>query len=89
MAVDIMELERKITKFGNSTGVVLPKEVLEHTKMQQGDNLKFTLQEDGSVVIKKAQKLDMESMGIDQEFLSSLNYIVNKYDTAIKNLSKR
>jgi putative addiction module antidote len=37
----------KLTKIGNSTGVVLPREVLARLRVAQGDTLYFTEAPDG------------------------------------------
>ncbi len=42
-----MVLELKIRKVGNSVGVVLPKEVLAHLKVVEGDTVTVTETQDG------------------------------------------
>lgn len=42
-----MTLELKIRKVGNSLGIVLPKEVLAHLKLEEGDALTLTEAQDG------------------------------------------
>jgi putative addiction module antidote len=37
-----MTLELKLRKVGNSVGLVLPKEVLAHLKVKEGDTLTLT-----------------------------------------------
>lgn len=86
----IKEIERKITKIGNSLGVTLPKEVLEHIKISQGDNVTFKLEGDGQVTIKKEEKIDMSGIKeIDQDFVDGLNNLFDNYDDALKNLADR
>ena len=40
-------LKLKVSKIGNSLGVVLPKEMLARLKVEQGDSLFFTEAPDG------------------------------------------
>lgn len=85
-----MELESKIIKIGNSSGVIIPQEVLKHTKSKQGDTFKFYLQEDGSVVLKKATALNGETFGdIDQDFSDGVADLFENYDNTLKNLADR
>ncbi len=44
-----MVLELKLRKVGNSVGVVLPKDVLNHLKVHEGDVVCITEAADGSV----------------------------------------
>lgn len=39
----VKEVERKVTKIGNSLGIALPHEVLEHLKIQPGLNVHILL----------------------------------------------
>jgi putative addiction module antidote len=42
-----MMLELKLRKVGNSVGIVLPKEVLAHLKVEAGDSVTLTEAQDG------------------------------------------
>ncbi len=42
-----MVIDLKIRKVGNSLGVILPKEVLTHLNVNEGDNLTLTESQDG------------------------------------------
>lgn len=81
----VKEVERKITKIGNSVGVTIPQEVLNHLKVKQGDDVKFILEKDGSVSIKKPVNMDF----LDQEFLEGLEDLFENYDDTLRNLSDR
>lgn len=86
----VMEMERKVTKVGNSLGITLPPEVLEHAKVKQGDELRFHLQNDGSVLIKKSTPLRVDILDeIDQDFLEGMKDLFNNYDNTLKNLAQR
>lgn len=78
----VMEVERKVTKVGNSLGVTLPQQVLNHLNVKQGDEIKFTLEDDGSVSVKKFTPMD-------QDFLEGLKYVFENYDDALRNLADR
>lgn len=42
-----MTVEIKIRKVGNSLGVVLPREVLAHLNVREGDTMTLTVAQDG------------------------------------------
>ncbi|WP_398296239.1 AbrB/MazE/SpoVT family DNA-binding domain-containing protein [Sporosarcina saromensis] len=51
----VSKVERKVTKIGNSLGITLPTEVLNYLQADQGDELTFKLENNGSVSIKKCK----------------------------------
>ncbi|OKL35280.1 AbrB/MazE/SpoVT family DNA-binding domain-containing protein [Domibacillus mangrovi] len=86
----VKEVERKVTKIGNSLGVTLPQEVLNHIGIKQGDEVSFQLEEGGKVSFKKNVNLNMDGLeGIDQDFLDGLKQVFNDYDNTLRNLADR
>ncbi|MFC4802617.1 AbrB/MazE/SpoVT family DNA-binding domain-containing protein [Neobacillus sp. GCM10023253] len=83
----VREVERKVTKIGNSLGVTLPQEVLEHLGIGQGDEVRFDIV-NGQVTIKKKQNLKLPK-GIDEEFLEQINDVINEYDQTFRNFVDR
>jgi len=78
----VIEVERKITKIGNSLGVTLPQEVLKHLKIKHGDEIKFNLEDNGNVSVRKFTP-------IDEDFLDGFKYAFENYDDALSNLADR
>lgn len=86
----VKEVERKVSKFGNSLGVTLPLEVLKHIGIAQGDQVIFNLEEDGTVSFKKDETLNLDGIeGVDQEFIDGLEHLFTNYDKALRNLADR
>lgn len=87
----VIEMERKVTKVGNSLGITLPPEVLKHANIAQGDEIKFTLNNDGSVIFKKLKQLNTEVLedSIDQDFLDGLKDLFENYDNTLRGLADR
>ncbi|HHY73787.1 MAG TPA: AbrB/MazE/SpoVT family DNA-binding domain-containing protein [Bacillus bacterium] len=86
----VIEVERKVTKIGNSLGITLPQEILEHLKVKQGDEIQFQLEENGRVSFKKKQHLNLEALdGIDQDFLDGIKDLFDNYDQTLRNLVNR
>lgn len=86
----VIEVGRKVTKIGNSLGITLPQEILEHLKVKQGDEIQFQLEENGRVSFKKKQHLNLEALdGIDQDFLDGIKDLFDNYDQTLRNLVNR
>jgi putative addiction module antidote len=75
-----MTIELKIRRVGNSLGVVLPKEVLAHLKVQEGDTMTLTEAQDG-VRLTAAPPEFTKSMAV----FESLN---RRYRNALRELAK-
>lgn len=75
-----MVIDLKIRKVGNSLGVILPKEVLTHLNVSEGDKLTLTQAQDG-VRIHSADPEFAKSMQV----FESLN---RRYRNALRELAK-
>ncbi len=75
-----MTLELKVRKVGNSLGLVLPKEVLAHLKLEEGDTVSVTEAQDG-VRLTASNPEFARSM----EVFASLN---RRYRNALRELAK-
>jgi putative addiction module antidote len=86
----VKSMERKITRVGNSLGVTLPQEVLDHIKVKQGDEIKFKLEPNGNVTIKKYVPINYDVLDkIDQDFLDGMKDLFDNYDNTLRNLVDR
>jgi putative addiction module antidote len=75
-----MVLKLKIRKVGNSVGVVLPKEVLAHLKVAEGDTVTLTEAQDG-VRLNAGNPEFAKTMAV----FESLN---RRYRNALRELAK-
>lgn len=76
-----MVVELKLRKVGNSLGVVLPKEVLTHLKVGEGDTLCLTESADGGLRIGPS----------DDEFkkqMEAAESVINRYRRTLRELAK-
>ena len=73
-------LKLKVTKIGNSLGVVLPKEALARLKVEQGDALFLTEAPDGYRIT-----LYDEELGVQ---LAEAREIMRKRRNALRELAK-
>ena len=74
-----MNTKAKLIKVGNSTGIVLPKEVLARLRVEQGDELHLVERPNGEFTLGKydpdfarAMKLAEEIMHEDRDILRVL-----------------
>lgn len=83
-----IEMERKVTKFGNSLGITMT-EALKQVGLGLGDMVQIDVKEaDGEIVIRKAHKVSLPA-GISTEFLETLSNVMNEYDETLKGLKDR
>jgi antitoxin MazE len=73
---------RKITKIGNSSGITLPKEILEKINLKNGDEVFLELK-GNEIIIKKKMALPQN---ISPDFFEILEGSMNEYDNTIKAL---
>jgi putative addiction module antidote len=76
-----MVLELKLRRIGNSVGVVLPKEALQHLKVQEGDTLSLTEAPDGSVRLMSASPEVLKQLDIVQD-------VIHRYRRTLRELAK-
>jgi putative addiction module antidote len=76
-----MVLELKLRKVGNSLGVVLPKEALQHLAVDEGDALFLTVAPDGGV------RLTATSPEVGRQ-LEVAEGIIRRYRQTLRELAK-
>ena len=76
-----MVVELKLRKVGNSVGVVLPKDVLAHLKVGEGDKICVTDAADGSV------RLSPSSAEFTRQ-MEAANDIIRRYRNTLRELAK-
>lgn len=88
MSLGVIDMERQVVKMGNSLGSTYPKAVLKHLNVQQGDQVIFQLNDDGTVLLRKQNKVNLPSY-IDADLVNTVNDVINEYDEALRELAKR
>lgn len=84
----VNEMERKVTKFGNSLGITMT-DALKQIGLELGDTVQIDInQTDGEIIIKKANKVSLPD-GISPDFLDTLSEIMSEYDQTLKGLKDR
>ena len=67
----------KITTVGNSTGVVLPKEILQHLRVSKGDTL-YVLETPNGIEISPYNPEFAEQMGIAEQVMREDRDVLKK-----------
>ena len=70
----------KLTRVGNSIGVILPKEVLDRLNVEVGDELTLTQVPDGVTLSSRDADFDAQ--------MESARKIMKKYRNALRELAK-
>lgn len=84
----VIEMERKVTKFGNSLGITMT-EALKQIGLELGDTVHIDVNEaDGQIIIRKANKVVLPA-GISSDFLDALSQVMDQYDETLKGLKDR
>lgn len=76
-----MTLELKLRKIGNSVGVILPKEVLAHLKVEEGDSLSLTEGPGGTLHLTPAKAEIARQMAVAQS-------VMKRYRHTLRELAK-
>ncbi|MXP42317.1 AbrB/MazE/SpoVT family DNA-binding domain-containing protein [Altererythrobacter soli] len=76
--VDIKKL--KLVKIGNSTGVILPKEVLDRLNLSAGDQLTYTQTPDGIALSSRGDDFDSQ--------MAAARDVMKRYRNALRELAK-
>ncbi len=76
-----MVVELKLRKIGNSVGVVLPKEVLNHLKVGEGDTICVTETVDGSLRVGPSNDEFKKQM-------EAAESVVQRYRNTLRELAK-
>lgn len=57
---------KKVTKWGNSKGILIPQTVLDNLNLSEGSEVEFIF-EDGKVILRnKASQLDIPNYDLDE-----------------------
>jgi antitoxin MazE len=84
----VIELERKVTKFGNSLGITMT-EALKQIGLKLGDTVLIDVSKtNGEIVIRKANKVSLPA-GISSDFIENLSQVMEEYDETLKGLKDR
>ncbi|MFM9281093.1 AbrB/MazE/SpoVT family DNA-binding domain-containing protein [Paenibacillus jiagnxiensis] len=84
----VVEMERKVTKFGNSLGITMT-DALKQIGLDQGDTVSIDVNKStGEIIIRKSTKVSLPN-GISGDFMESLSEAINEYDQTLKGLKDR
>lgn len=84
----VSEMERKVTKFGNSLGLTMT-DAFKQIGLEQGDMVQIEVnQSNGEIIIKKATKVNLPN-GISSDFMDTLADVIGEYDQTLKGLKDR
>ncbi|MCU6712410.1 AbrB family transcriptional regulator [Paenibacillus sp. J5C_2022] len=84
----MVEMERKVTKFGNSLGITMT-DALRQIGLDQGDIVSIDVSPDtGEIVIRKSTKVSLPE-GISADFMDTLTDVIEEYDQTLRGLKDR
>ena len=80
-------MERKVTKIGNSYGITFPKELLKEAGISYGDHVQLELRK-GDIVMQKKEDVVLPK-GISKDFFDVLGRNIEKHEKTIEDLIDR
>ncbi|ASA25156.1 AbrB/MazE/SpoVT family DNA-binding domain-containing protein [Paenibacillus donghaensis] len=84
----VIEMERKVTKFGNSLGITMT-DALKQIGLELGDTVQIDVNpSSGEIIIKKSTKVTLPA-GISDDFIDCLSEAISEYDETLKGLKDR
>ncbi|MFC6333271.1 AbrB family transcriptional regulator [Paenibacillus septentrionalis] len=84
----MIEMERKVTKFGNSLGITMT-DALKQIGLDQGDLVSIDVNPTtGEIIIKKSTKVSLPE-GVSTDFMDTLTDVIEEYDQTLKGLKDR
>lgn len=84
----VIDIERKVTKFGNSLGITMT-DALKQIGLELGDAVHIEVnEENGEIILRRANKVALPS-GISKEFIETLSQVMEQYDETLKGLKDR
>ncbi|MEK5059781.1 AbrB family transcriptional regulator [Paenibacillus sp. FSL H7-0326] len=84
----MIEMERKVTKFGNSLGITMT-DALKQIGLEQGDTASIDVNPaTGEILIKKSTKVSLPE-GISVDFMDTLTDVIEEYDQTLRGLKDR
>lgn len=84
----MVEMERKVTKFGNSLGITMT-DALKQLGLDQGDLVSIDVSPDsGEIIIRKSTKVSLPE-GISPDFMDTLTDVIEEYDQTLRGLKDR
>lgn len=86
MNMVMTDMERKVTKFGNSLGITMT-EAFKRLGIHQGDMVQISVQGE-EIVIKKSRKVELPE-GMSSDFMKTLGEVIHDYDETLKGLKDR
>lgn len=78
------QIERKITKIGNSYGVTIPIDMLKEAGISYGDHVQLDLKK-GKIMMEKKKEVRLPE-GVDNDFMDVLNDVIKEHHEAFKGL---
>ncbi|KRF04484.1 AbrB family transcriptional regulator [Paenibacillus sp. Soil766] len=84
----VIDMERKVTKFGNSLGITMT-EALRQIGLELGDAVQIAVnEENGEIILRKANKVSLP-VGISPAFIETLSNVMERYEDTLKGLKDR
>ncbi len=82
-------MNQKIIQIGNSTGIIIPKSLLDQVGLEAGNEVEIEENQatNSLTIVKKGTKVKTSS--INEHFLNILDKVNKEYSSALKQLAQK
>lgn len=84
-AIFMRDVERKVTKIGNSYGITVPVEMLKEAGISYGDHVQLETNKKGEITVRKKSDVKLPE-GVENDFMNTLNDVIKEHEIAFKGL---
>ena len=81
-------MQQKIIQIGNSTGIIIPKSLLDQVGLQAGNEVEIHEDKTDNTLIIAKKGMKAKS-SINTHFLNVLEKVNNQYSSALKELAEK
>ncbi len=82
-------MEQKIIQIGNSTGIIIPKNLLDEAGLKPGSQVIIEKNSDGTLVIVDKNKVKTRKSSVTPEFVDLLSRVNKQYGNALKEIAQK
>lgn len=82
-------MQQKIIQIGNSTGIIIPKSLLDQVGLQAGNEVEIQEDKNNKSLILVKKGTQIKSSSINTHFLNILEKVNKNYSSALKELAEK
>lgn len=82
-------MDQNIIRIGNSTGIIIPKSLMQELKLREGSQVFIEKDETGEALIIAKKGAKRKASSLSPRFLKALDKVNNLYGQALRELAEK